>query len=183
VPHLLHRNFAWVYPHSRSVQVRAFVLYGHHTRLVTSVHWITQDEKIREYLSSAADFALTYFTTSKRHLVALTVLGVTITKFKHSYALQVGFTVSAWCILQYRSSPRYCDATWFSPLKDTSAREGTTSDILPAIPSTTKQNLHEIRKINKTTPPALNLAMTSPLRIYAVFVRIITYSSAVLCYG
>jgi hypothetical protein len=34
-PHLLHRHFARVYPHSRSVQARAFVPYGHHTPFVT----------------------------------------------------------------------------------------------------------------------------------------------------
>jgi hypothetical protein len=34
-PNLLHRNFPRVYPHSRIVYVRAFVLYGHHTRFVT----------------------------------------------------------------------------------------------------------------------------------------------------
>jgi hypothetical protein len=30
-----HHNFPWVYPHSRSVHVREFELYGHHTRFVT----------------------------------------------------------------------------------------------------------------------------------------------------
>jgi hypothetical protein len=37
---LLHRNFAGVYTHSRRDQVRAFVLYGHRTRVVTSLHLI-----------------------------------------------------------------------------------------------------------------------------------------------
>jgi hypothetical protein len=34
-PHLLLRNSARVYPHSHNVWVRALVLYGHRTRVVT----------------------------------------------------------------------------------------------------------------------------------------------------
>jgi hypothetical protein len=34
-PRLLHRSFALVCTHSHSVQVRAFVLYGHHTRFIS----------------------------------------------------------------------------------------------------------------------------------------------------
>jgi hypothetical protein len=40
VSHLLHRHFVRVYPHSRFVRVRTFVLDGHHTRFVTLLLWI-----------------------------------------------------------------------------------------------------------------------------------------------
>jgi hypothetical protein len=33
--HLLHCNLAQVYPHSHSIHIRAFVLYGHHACFVT----------------------------------------------------------------------------------------------------------------------------------------------------
>jgi hypothetical protein len=84
-PHLLHINFARVHPHSRSVQVRAFALCGHHTRSVMSYNAWHLYVVYTGYLSmqdSAADYASTYLTTLKLHLVTWTVVGLTTTKLK-----------------------------------------------------------------------------------------------------
>jgi hypothetical protein len=54
-PHLLHRNCARVLLHSRSVQVKPFVYYGHHTRraiVLQSVTFMCQWRLLQQILLS-----------------------------------------------------------------------------------------------------------------------------------
>jgi hypothetical protein len=48
---------AGVYPHSRGVQVRAFVLYGHHTRYVSSLQWTLLMQDIHRASINAGFFS------------------------------------------------------------------------------------------------------------------------------
>jgi hypothetical protein len=59
-PRLLHRKFARVHPHSCSVQVRAFVLYGHHTRYYNEWYFCEIYTGHRPMQASAAPYDLTF---------------------------------------------------------------------------------------------------------------------------
>jgi hypothetical protein len=78
-PHLLHHNFALVYPGSCSIQVKAFVFYKHYMRSLYYNEW-HPCKVCTEYLSSAVGCAITYCKTPKWRLVTLTVLDLTTTK-------------------------------------------------------------------------------------------------------
>jgi hypothetical protein len=66
------RHFARVYPHWSRIQVRIFVLYGHHSRYAVTVlngqYLCSTDTGHLSIPASAAHYALTYFTIPKRHL-------------------------------------------------------------------------------------------------------------------
>jgi hypothetical protein len=90
-PCLFYRNFARVYLHSHCVQVRAFPLYGYHTRFVTLQQCITFMQDIHRISLSGGFYAaggeFTYFHTPKLQLVTWTVIGLAAAKFKPLYFL------------------------------------------------------------------------------------------------